>query len=233
MQALRPRSPAVSCSGVAEERTTAVVERYLSELAGMPGDAPAEPVIRALLSSSVNRLHMLCATLLHRSYPRLARPPLNLQAEETLSNVVERMMKAMRVARPATVRQFFAMANQHIRWELNDLARRFDHEARAVELRDSAVGVDPQSASASRPSPITLRMLEAIESLPEGEREAFCLVRIQGMTQLDAAAVLDVSVKTIQRRLTRSLLLLGEKLRDLHPDSHLAGDPGQPPPPTC
>jgi RNA polymerase sigma-70 factor (ECF subfamily) len=221
-------------SRVAEERTTAVVERYLSELAGVSGGAPAEPIIRALLSSSVNRLHMLCATLLHRSYPRLAKPPLNLQAEETLSNVVERMMKAMRVARPGTVRQFFAMANQHIRWELNDLARRFDHEAKAVELRDSAVGgIDPQSASASRPSPVTLRMLEAIESLPEGEREAFCLVRVQGMTQLDAAAVLDVSVKTVQRRLTRSLLLLGEKLRDLHPDSHLAADPGQPPPPAC
>jgi RNA polymerase sigma-70 factor (ECF subfamily) len=199
-------------------------------LAGVSGDAPAEPIIRALLSSSVNRLHMLCATLLHRSYPRLAKPPRNLQAEEALSNVVERMMKAMRVARPATVRQFFAMANQHIRWELNDLARRFDHEAKAVELRDSAVGITPES-SASQLSPITLRMLEAIESLPEGERETFCLVRVQGMTQLDAAAVLDVSVKTVQRRLTRSLLLLGEKLRDLHPDSHLAGDPGQAPPP--
>jgi RNA polymerase sigma-70 factor (ECF subfamily) len=30
------------------------------------------------------------------------------------------------VARPTNVRQFFALANQHLRWELNDLARRLD-----------------------------------------------------------------------------------------------------------
>ena len=39
-------------------------------------------------------------------------------------------------------------------------------------------------------------MLEAIDDLPEGEREAFDLVRIQGLTQAEAAEVLGVSVKT-------------------------------------
>src|SRR5262245_33368072 len=106
---------------MAEERTTAAVQRYLDELAGA---APAEPVVRALLERSVRRLHQLCATLLHRSYPRLTQPPLNLRAEEMLSAVVERLIKALREARPTTVRQFFALAGQHMRWELNDLARR-------------------------------------------------------------------------------------------------------------
>src|SRR6266550_6961977 len=123
-------------ASVAEERTTEVVQRYLNELAGVPGDTPAEPIIRALLSSSVERLHLLCAALLHRSYPRLTKPPLNLQPEEMLSGVVERMMKAMRKVRPVTVRQYFVLANQHMRWELNELARRFDQETRAQELRE-------------------------------------------------------------------------------------------------
>src|SRR5262249_47862241 len=48
------------------------------------GAAPAEPVVRALLDRAVRRLHLLCASLLYRSYPRLTRPPLNLQAEELL-----------------------------------------------------------------------------------------------------------------------------------------------------
>src|SRR5437773_9675086 len=206
---------------MAEEHTTAVVERYLHELAGVSGEAPAEPIIRALLSSSVDRLHLLCSTLLHRNYPRLAKPPLNLQVEEMLSGVVERMMKAMRVVRPQTVRQFFALANQHMRWELNELARKFDRETHAIELRESAIG-DPGTTgatSASRLSPNTIRMLQAIESLPEEEREAFSLVRLQGIRQVDAAEVLGVSAKTIQRRLNRSLILLGEKLRDLQPDA--------------
>jgi RNA polymerase sigma factor (sigma-70 family) len=206
-------------TAVTEERTTVVVERYLGELAGLNDGAPAEPVIRALLASSVNRLHMLCATLLHRNYPRLTKPPLNLQVDELLSGVVERMMKAMRKVRPTNVRQFFALANQHMRWELNEIARRLDNEMRAEELRESAVGTYPATTMTSHVSPITARMLEAIETLPEGEREVFCLVRVQGMTQTDAADVLGVAVKTVQRRLNRSLLLLGEMLRDLHPEA--------------
>src|SRR5690349_6478668 len=99
-----------------EERTTVVVQRYLDDLAG---DTPAEQAVRALLDRAVGRLHQLCAALLHRSYPRLARPPLNLQADELLSAVVERLLKALREARPGTVRQFFALACQHMRWELN------------------------------------------------------------------------------------------------------------------
>ncbi|MBV8318239.1 MAG: hypothetical protein JOZ53_25120 [Planctomycetaceae bacterium] len=32
----------------------------------------------------------------------------------------------MAAVRPRTVRQFFTLANKHLRWELNDLARRSD-----------------------------------------------------------------------------------------------------------
>jgi RNA polymerase sigma-70 factor (ECF subfamily) len=108
-----------------DEPTTAAVQRYLDELAG---DSPAGPVVRALLDRSVRRLHQLCATLLYRSYPRLTRPPLNLQADELLRAMLGRLLKALRQARPASARQFFALACQHTRWELNDLARRLDLE---------------------------------------------------------------------------------------------------------
>ena len=178
---------------MSEEHTTAVVQRYLDELAE---DSPAEPVVRALLDRAVRRLHLLCATLLHRSYPRLTHPPLNLQADELLGAVVERLLKALREARPRTVRQFFALASQHMRWELNDLARRLDEQPAAVELREGLVPAPASSDSGLTPD--GRRMLEAIDSLPEDEREAFDLVRIQGMTQAEAAGVLGVSAKTVQ-----------------------------------
>ena len=111
---------------VSDTRTTMAVQKYLDELAGLSAESPAEPVVRALLARAVDRLHVLCASLLYRQYPRLTRGPLNLQSEEILSAVVERLIKAMRAVRPGTVRQFFALANQHMRWELNDLARRLD-----------------------------------------------------------------------------------------------------------
>jgi RNA polymerase sigma-70 factor (ECF subfamily) len=197
---------------MSDEPTTAVVQRYLDDLAG---DSPAEPIVRALPDRSVRRLHLLCATLLHRSYPRLTRPPLNLQADELLGAIAERLLKALREARPRTVRQLFALANQHMRWELNHLARRLDDQPAAAELAEGLVPAPPSSASGL--SPDGLRMLRAIDGLPEDEREVFDLVRIQGMTQAEAAQLLGVSAVTVKRRLSRGLSLLAEQLSDLRP----------------
>jgi RNA polymerase sigma-70 factor (ECF subfamily) len=204
---------------MSDEHTTAAVQRYLDEWAD---DSPAEPVVRALLDRAVRRLHLLCATLLHRSYPRLTHPPLNLQAEELLGAVAERLLKALRQVRPRTVRQFFALANQHIRWELNDLARRLDTQPAAVELRE---GLVPEPASSgSGLSADGRRMLQAIADLPEDEREAFDLVRVQGMTHAEAGAVLAVSAVTVKRRLNRGLRLLTEQLSDLRPNDPPPGE---------
>jgi RNA polymerase sigma-70 factor (ECF subfamily) len=198
---------------MSDEHTTAVVQRYLDELAD---DSTPEPIVRALLDRAVRRLHLLCATLLHRGYPRLAQPPLNLQAEELLSAVTERLLKAMRAVRPTTVRQFFALANQHMRWELNDLARRLDERPHAVALPEGQLPAPDSSGSGLTPD--GRRMLEAIGELPEDEREAFDLVRVQGMTSAEAAAVLGVSPVTVKRRLNRGLRILTEKLSDLRPN---------------
>jgi RNA polymerase sigma-70 factor (ECF subfamily) len=192
--------------------TTVTVQRYLDALAG---DTPADPIIRALLDRAVGRLEMLCANMLYRSYPRLTHPPLNLQPEEMLGAVVGRLLKAMHAVRPRTVREFFALANQHMRWELNDLARRLDEQPAAVELLEGLVPAPASSHSVLTPD--GRRMLEAIDQLPEDEREAFSLVRIQGLTQAEAAEVLGVSAETVQRRLNRGLLLLAEQLDDLRP----------------
>jgi hypothetical protein len=63
---------------VSDDYTTAVVERDLIALAG---DAPADPIVQALLDQAVGRMRLLCADLLHRSYLDLARPPLDLQTD--------------------------------------------------------------------------------------------------------------------------------------------------------
>src|SRR5271165_2713497 len=141
-----------------EEHTTQAVQRYLNALAG---DQPAEPIVRALLDRAVRRLQLLCANLLHRKYRRLTLPPLNLQPEEMLGAVVERLLKAMRSVRPQTVRQFFALVNQHMRWELNDLARRLDEQPTVVEPHEG--NVPAPASSDSGLSAEGRRMLEAID----------------------------------------------------------------------
>ena len=203
-------------------RTTAIVQRYLNDL---NGDSPAEPIVRDLLSHAAGRLHLLCMSMLAREYPRLARPPLNLQSEEMLSGLVERLLKALRKTRPPTVRQFFGLANQHMRWELNDLARRLDEHSHAVELRDEFVPAPENSGSGL--SPNTRRMLAAIESLPVEEREAFELIRIQGMSAAEVGGIVGVGERTVQRRLNRALLLLMGTLNDLSPPEKTGGRAGE------
>ena len=132
-----------------------------------------------------------------------------------LGAVVGRLLKALRQARPTDPRQFFALASQHIRWELNDLARRLDEQPAAVEFREEFAAA---VTSGSQLTPDGLRMLQAIDALPEDEREAFDLVRIQGLTQVEAAELLGVSTKTVHRRLNGALLMLADKLDDLRPE---------------
>jgi RNA polymerase sigma factor (sigma-70 family) len=203
---------------VKESCTTAAVQDFLNELANASSGAPpAESVIRALLGRSVTRLQMLCSVMLHRKYGRLTQPPLNLEVDELLSSVVERLIRAMYRFRPETTRHFFALANQHIRWELNDLARRLDKQAPAIELHESRVAAHEKDNDSSF-SPNIVRMLDAVEGLPDDEREIFGLVQVQGLTHTEAAAVLGVSPKTVQRRLNRGLMLLTKALGDLAPE---------------
>ena len=129
--------------------------------------------------------------------------------------MVERLIKAPREARPRTVRDFFALAGRHMRWELKDLARRLDNQPAAVKLQEGELPAPASSGSGL--SPDGRHMLEAIDSLPDDEREAFDLVRIQGLTYAEAAELLGVAPKTVQRRLDRGLRLLTEQLGDLGP----------------
>jgi RNA polymerase sigma-70 factor (ECF subfamily) len=197
-----------------EEQTTVIIQRYLDAL---PGDTAAEPVVRELLTSAVGRLRMLCARFLYKSYPRLTRPPVNLEPDELLGGVVAGLLTALRTTRPPTVRRFFALANQHIRWQLLDLARRLDERPAAAALAESWVAAPPASTDSDL-SPDARRMLDVIEGLPEDEREVFDLVGIQGLTHGEVAAVVGVSEKTVQRRLNRARLLLAERLADLRPE---------------
>ena len=141
-----------------------------------------------------------------------------------LGGVVAGLLTALRTTRPPTVRRFFALANQHMRWQLNDLASRLDKRPVAAELAESEVAAAPSSMNSGL-GPDARRILQVIEGLPEDEREVFELVGIQGLTHAEAATVVGVSQKTVQRRLHEARLLLAERLADLRPPSPAADTP--------
>ena len=206
---------------MAHGHTTAAVQRCLSAMEGNPNP---DAVAGELIARAAGRLEFLCRTLLVRRYPRLTRPPLNLEVDEMLGAVVARLIRALRSIRPETPRQFFGLATKHMRWELNDLARTLDERSEAR----GGVDDDWTAAPETDHEPLSvnaLRMLEAIDALPDDAREIFELVRVQGLTHAEVAELLGVSTKTVQRRLQRSLLLLADALHDLRPAARSAREP--------
>ncbi|MCC6678382.1 MAG: sigma-70 family RNA polymerase sigma factor [Phycisphaerales bacterium] len=200
-----------------DHRTTASVQRYLVALAG---HEDPDPIVRALLARAAARLQGLCTNMLRKQYPRLMHGPLGVQEDEMLSLLVERLIKAMRQVRPSTVREFFALANQHLRWELNEFARRLASRPRMHALADDIATTGPPTEVPIEAAGIR-QILEAIDRLPEDEREVFSLVHIQGLTHAETAHVLDVSTKTVQRRLHQAVSALAGELSGL-----VAGDLG-------
>ena len=72
------------------------------------------------------------------------------------------------------MRRVFVLANQHRRWELNDLAGRLDSQTAAVELCEGLVPAPARSVSGL--SPDAYRKLQAIGEPPEdsGRSSTWC-----------------------------------------------------------
>jgi RNA polymerase sigma-70 factor (ECF subfamily) len=56
------------------------------------------------------------------------------------------------------------------------------------------------------------RLKEAIDSLPDGQREVFLLNRIDKMTYQEIAALQEVSVKAVEKKMHKALVKLRETL---------------------
>jgi RNA polymerase sigma factor (sigma-70 family) len=207
--------------GTEEGNTTASIQHHLDKLGAESHDSES---VRVLLERSATRLSMLCGNLLHRRYPRLTHPPLNLSSDELLSVVVERLIKAMREAKPNGVRQYFALASQHMRWELNDLARRLDSERHSVTMDEALIAAFEPSDS--QLSDLCKQIFAEIDGLPAEQREVFELVRIQGLPVSEVAKILNVTEVTVRRRLSRALSGLTTLLDDRSPNSQPSGNSG-------
>ena len=120
--------------------------------------------------------------MLRRSYPRLTGPPANLETAEMLGGVVEGFLKAMRSVPSPDRAAVFALADRHIGAGSSITWPARDERPVAVELRESLVSAPASSESGITPD--GHRMLEAIDNLPEDEREVFGLTRIHDLHML-------------------------------------------------
>jgi RNA polymerase sigma-70 factor (ECF subfamily) len=188
-----------------------------------------------LLRRVCDRLRCLAAKMLRR-FPGVARWA---QTDDVLQNSLMRLLRALETVRPATMREFIGLVAEQMRRELLDMARHFygplglgaNHNSHRHP--SEARGVSPELADRADDAEDLERWSafhEQVASLPTEEREVMGLIFYHGWAQADAAALLGVTIRTVQRRWHAALLRLQQVLGDPRPDDGSAGQGGAPPP---
>lgn len=177
-----------------------------------------------LLRHVSGRLQRLTRQML-RSHPAVKRWA---ETDDVLQGALMRLVRAVQTVQPDTMREFFGLATQQIRRELIDLARHYygpqglgTNQANPVE--EPGENEPPQDKPDLTFEPSSLaewgEFHRKIDELPEEEREVVGLLFYQGLPQADAATLLNVTVRTVQRRWHSALVKLHESLKGHWPGS--------------
>jgi RNA polymerase sigma-70 factor (ECF subfamily) len=196
--------------------STTVVQAQIDRLRA--GDPTAR---EELLTATCERLRRLTRKML-KGYPGVRRWE---ETDDVLQNAMLRLCRALIDVTPPTALDYFRLAAVQVRRELLDLARHYygpqgqgAHHASHAPVDDSAGG-RPQAPEMADQTHDPSRLAawcefhRQVQDLPDKEREVFELVWYQGLTQSEAALVLEVSEPTVQRRWTSARLRLHEKLQ--------------------
>lgn len=177
-----------------------------------------------LLRHAYDRLKRLTRKML-KGFPGVKRWA---ETDDVLQNALIRLLRALQAVRPAGVREFFGISTEQIRRELLDLARHyFGPQGLGTKHATNADGDPVKGHAYDRPDqshePSTLAMWcefhQQVNELPPDEREVVGLLFYQELTQVEAAALLQVTVRTVQRRWQAALLKLHQILKGQWPEA--------------
>jgi RNA polymerase sigma-70 factor (ECF subfamily) len=154
------------------------------------------------------RLEHLARRMLRR-FPVVRQ---NVQTVDVLQETYLRLLNALREVRPENTRHFFALATRHVRQHLLDLVRRFRNKGHCA-LDDHAEPVAAGTGSAEVEELERWATLhEAVEALPDEEREVFGLRFYQGLTWPEIAGLVPFDERTARRRWSSACFLLRQAL---------------------
>jgi RNA polymerase sigma-70 factor (ECF subfamily) len=193
---------------------TSVIEGWVDRLRGGDETARAE-----LLGCAAQRLTRLAGKML-KSYPSVARWE---ETDDVVQNALVRLDRALKEVTPRSARDFFRLAAAMIRRELIDLARHYSgprgmgaHHASRAGHETSGDGGAVLAAAETTFDPVRLaawaEFHAAIESLGEADRELFDLLWYQGLTQAEAATILNVTERTVNSRWLAARVRLSDAL---------------------
>lgn len=185
-----------------------LLDRYLTEEA----DAFDE-----LIHYTTKRLRALARSMLAR-YPHVRRWE---ETDDVLQAAILRLHRSLKEVRPDSKRAFFGLAATQMRRTLIDLARHYYgvyghgrnyHSDQAVVGSQSIGPTEPRNNSRPEDLQTWTEFHQAIERLPDDEQEVISLVWYGGLTQREVAGVLEVSERTVIRRMHRARLQLNEAM---------------------
>lgn len=155
------------------------------------GDAAAQT---ALLDHACDRLLRLTRKMFH-GYPNLRRWE---RTDDVYQNAMVRLHRALANVRLESVRHFFNLAAVQIRRELLDLAKHhFGPEGAGANHHTDGIPADDDGGSlhdrANKPMDVSEwnDFHEHIEKLSESDQEIVNLLFYEGLTQTEAARVLQ------------------------------------------
>ena len=190
---------------------TAQLEGYLERMRA--GDTTARD---ELFRRVCGRLERLTRKML-RDFPGVGRWA---QTDDVLQNALVRLLRALPEVRPATMREFLGLSAEQIRRELLDLARHYygphgEGTNHATNDGDSRPPAYEKADQTHEPSTLAAwcEFHRQVRTLPPDEREVVDLLFYQELTQAEAAALLQVTVRTVQRRWQSALLKLHQILK--------------------
>jgi RNA polymerase sigma-70 factor (ECF subfamily) len=198
-----------------ESGTTVRLQRCLDRLHA--GDEAARD---ELLNVACDRLARLTRQMF-KADGRLRRWE---EPGDVFQDAMLRLCRALRAITPRSLCEFYRLAALQVRRALIDLARRHygpggsaTHHQTPQPDEDEQNRLPPEAHLADvshEPSLLAAwgEFHHCVGDLPEEEREVFDLVWYQGLTQADAAKLLGVSTKTVQRRWQAACLRLDEAM---------------------
>ena len=158
-------------------------------------------------------------------YAQLVRVAESMLRERALAEEIaqEVMLELWRRRESLKVEQTFAA--YLIRSTRNRALNHIRHQ-RVVAREAAAAAIEPQASRSAEEELLGVELQqavrEAIDALPEKSREVFRLSREQGLKYAEIASVLEISVKTVEKRMGQALSELRERLAPW-----LAGGPEQ------
>ena len=147
--------------------------------------------------------------------PRLWRFALRLagdphDAEDLVQRVCVRALERQHQLQPGTSTLSWLFSIAHSVW-LNEVRAQQIRRHGSIQWSDELADTVADS-TASSPETYTLhrQVINAVERLPDAQRDVMLLIAVEGLSYREAAVALDVPIGTVMSRLARARQTIGE-----------------------